>query len=185
MTADPARGERIYITGFMGSGKSTVGPILANTIGYDFADLDRTIEDEEGTPVSAIFRVRGEEYFRNLEREQINKLSKRSHMVVALGGGTLVDSVCLELVVATGILVYLKLPQELLFKRLWNRRGRPLLSDAEGNRLPETELRERIHTLSQAREPLYARADITIEPDEHRVGITIDRLVRALAPFVK
>jgi shikimate kinase len=169
----------------MGSGKSTVGPILANTIGYDFADLDRTIEDEEKTPISSIFRERGEEYFRNLERQQIDKLSKRSHIVVSLGGGTLVDPVCLELVVTSGILVYLKLPQELLFKRLRYRRGRPLLSDVEGNRLPETELRERIRTLSQAREPIYARADITIEPDERRVGITIDRLVRALAPFVR
>jgi shikimate kinase len=185
MNADSSRKARIYITGFMGSGKSTVGPILANTIGYDFADLDRTIEREEKTPISEIFRVRGEEYFRSLERLEIGKLSTRSHIVVSLGGGTLSDQWCLQTVVATGILVYLKLSQELLFKRLRNRSDRPLLTDVEGNRLPETALRERVHSLYQAREPIYAHADITVEPDERRVGVTIDRLVQALAPFLK
>jgi shikimate kinase len=180
-----SRRERIYLSGFMGSGKSTVGPILANTIGYDFADLDRTIEKEEEMSISEIFRSRGEEYFRGRERELILRFSVCPRLVVSLGGGTLVDPLSLKTIEMTGILVYLKLSPDLLLKRLSNRSDRPMLADAEGNRLPDEELRARVHTLYDARAPLYARADITVEADERRVGITVDRVVRALAPLLR
>jgi shikimate kinase len=182
---NPARRDRIYLSGFMGSGKSTIGPILGNTLGYDFADLDRTIEAEEGIAVSEIFRSRGEEYFRRRERELIIGFSVRPHLVVSLGGGTLNDPISFETVQSTGILVYLKLPPELLLKRLNNRTDRPMLMDADGNRLSEEQLRTRVQRLFLAREPIYEKADITIEADERRVGITVDRIVRALAPLLK
>jgi shikimate kinase len=180
-----SRRERVYLSGFMGSGKSTVGPILANTIGYEFADLDRTIEKEEGMSISEIFHSRGEDYFRARERDLILRFSVCPHLVVSLGGGTLVDPLSQKTVEMTGILVYLKLSPDLLLKRLGNRSDRPMLTDAEGNRLPEEELRARVRTLYDARAPLYARADITVEADERRVGITVDRVVHALAPFLR
>ena len=62
------RRDRIFLTGFMGSGKSTIGPILANTIGYDFADVDRLVEARENRSVRSIFLESGEEHFRTLER---------------------------------------------------------------------------------------------------------------------
>ena len=64
-----------YLTGFMGSGKSTIGPILANTMGWEFYDLDRVIEDKAGMTVKEIFEEFGEEHFRNLETETLSDLS--------------------------------------------------------------------------------------------------------------
>lgn len=176
---------RIYLAGFMGSGKSTVGPMIANTIGYTFADLDRLIEAAEGISVTAIFKTKGEEYFRALEREQIRISSGRERFVLALGGGTLGDPENFECIRRAGILIYLRVSVDLLVRRLQNRQDRPLLMDEEGNRLPPPLLRERIARLLEQREPLYSRAEVIIDVDERRVGITVDRLVRALHPFLR
>jgi shikimate kinase len=186
MTTDTgSRRERVYLAGFMGSGKSTIGPILANTIGYDFVDLDGMIEQAQGKSVSRIFAERGEAFFRSLERELIGGLSTQSRLVVSLGGGTLVDPVSFRTIVETGILVYIKLNPDVLFKRLQRRSDRPLLMDQHGNRLSGDELRRRIKQLHESREPLYARADVTIDADDRRVGLTVDRVARALSPFLK
>ena len=179
------RKQRIYLAGFMGSGKSTVGPILANTIGYTFADLDRLIESVEGIPVTAIFQTKGEAYFRRLEREQVSLASRRPGFVLALGGGTLNDPATFEIVAGSGILVYLRVSLDLLVRRLRHRQDRPLLMDEEGNRLTESLLHERIARLLEQREPLYNRASVTIDVDERRVGITVDRLVHALHPYLR
>lgn len=181
----PHRRERVYLTGFMGSGKSTIGPILANTIGFDFVDLDRAIEESEGKSVTRVFQEDGEQYFRGVERSMLERLSTRPNLVVSLGGGTLSDRASLATVTSSGILVYIKISTELLFKRLQNRSDRPLLMGSDGNRLSGPELRERIESLAREREPLYAHADVTIEADERRVGITVDRVVRILTPYLR
>lgn len=181
----PHRRERVYLTGFMGSGKSTIGPILANTIGFDFVDLDRAIEESEGRSVTRVFQEDGEPYFRGVERSMLERLATRPNLVVSLGGGTLSDRSSLATVTSSGILVYIKISTELLVKRLQNRSDRPLLMGSDGNRLSGPELRERIERLAREREPLYARADITIEADERRVGITVDRVVRILTPYLR
>jgi len=184
-SAATVRRDRVYLTGFMGSGKSTVGPILANTIGYGFVDVDRTIEEAEGVTIGELFRLRGEEFFRLREREVIERFSHRRKLVVALGGGALVDPANFETITTTGIVIYLRLPAEALLKRLQHREDRPLLTDAEGSRLPDGELRERMEALYRAREPLYAKADVIVDADERRVGVTVDRVVRSLAPFLR
>ncbi len=183
--AGGARRDRVYLTGFMGSGKSTVGPILANTIGYGFVDLDRVIEETEGVTVAEVFRLRGEEYFRTREREAIARLSREPGRVIALGGGALIDPVNFETVIATGILVYLRLPKDVLFRRLERREDRPLLRDAAGGCLPGEQLRERFEALYRVREPLYARADLILDADERHVGVTVDRLSRVLVPLLR
>jgi shikimate kinase len=184
-TAAGGRRDRVYLTGFMGSGKSTVGPILANTIGYEFVDLDRVIEEVEGVTVAEVFRLRGEVHFRDREREAIARLSREPGRVVALGGGALVDPVNFETVIATGILVYLRLPKDVLLRRLEHREDRPLLRDAAGGRLSGDEMRERFEALYRIREPLYARADLILDADERHVGVTVDRLARLLVPFLR
>jgi shikimate kinase len=186
MTVIPQhRRERIYLTGFMGSGKSTIGPILANTIGYDFVDLDRAIEEAEGKSVTRVFQEEGEQHFRGVERLILERLATQRQLVVALGGGTLGDPSNAATIATSGILVYLRISTDLLFKRLQRRSDRPLLMGKDGNRLSGAELRERIEQLARAREPLYARADITIDADERRVGITVDRVVRVLSPYLR
>ena len=185
MKAQPSRADRVYLTGFMGSGKTTIGPILANTLGYDFVDIDRTIETEAGAAVTEIFRTRGQDEFRRIERELILRLSTRPKTVISLGGGTLTDPDSFRCVTTTGILVYLKVPPEHLLNRLRHKTDRPLLVDASGERLGETELLERVKELQQAREPYYAKADITILADDRKIGLTVDAIVRKLAPMLR
>lgn len=178
------RNERIYLTGFMGSGKSTIGPILANTIGYDFLDVDKVIEKETGKSVKEIFRDRGEAHFRELERNLVAKLAQRHQVVVSLGGGTIVDPGNFHTIMSSGIVVYLKATPEQIFKRLQRKVDRPTLTDVSGDRLREDELRVRIGELFRQREPYYLRADIIVPTDETRVGITVDEVVRKLAPLL-
>ena len=78
----------IYLTGFMASGKSTIGPILANTLGWNFYDLDKLIEEAAGKSVRKIFEENGEDYFREFETEMLKKNSELKNYIIALGGGT-------------------------------------------------------------------------------------------------
>lgn len=174
------RYTRVFLTGFMGSGKSTVGPILANTVGYEFVDLDARIEAAEGRSIRAIFQSDGEGYFRAREHEEIAQLCTRSRLVVALGGGSLVQPKTYRLIRASGLVVYLKLSPDQLFQRVRHNDDRPLLSGPEGQRLTAAELKERIAQLYRQREKLYASADIIVESDARKVGVTVDRIMREL-----
>jgi shikimate kinase len=179
------RNRRIYITGFMASGKSTIGPILANALGFAFVDLDSAIVESAGITIREIFLRNGEAHFRQLEREVIAALSGRDRTVIALGGGSLEDPATLALVMDTGILVYLKVPVDEIVRRLRNKTDRPMVLDASGERLSDDDLRKRILAILTKREPLYSRADITISSDQVRVGVTVDRLVRMVSPLVE
>jgi shikimate kinase len=179
------RKHRVYITGFMASGKSTIGPILANALGFDFVDLDVAIAESAGMTIRQIFLQHGEEHFRQIEREHISALSTRDRTVIALGGGSVEDEATLALIRRTGILVYLKVPVDEIVRRLRNKTDRPMVLDADGERLSDQDLRTRILTMLTRREPLYSRADITITSDQVRVGVTVDRLVRMLSPLVE
>jgi shikimate kinase len=179
------RNQRIFLTGFMASGKSTIGPILANAIGFNFADLDSTIAREDGKSVREIFRDLGETYFRRREREVVTAMGLRDRTVISLGGGTLADPETLEIVKTSGILVYLKVTVDEITRRLRNKTDRPMVLGVDGHRLAEGELRERVVSLLAAREPFYSQADITLEADQSRLGLTVDRLVHALAPLIR
>jgi shikimate kinase len=176
----PAQRDRIYLTGIMGSGKSTSGPILANTLGYDFADVDRAVEASEGRAVREIFRENGEAYFRERELQALRTLSTRPRMVISLGGGTLVQPSAFQLIRSTGIMVYLKMSPDEVMRRLQHRTDRPLLLDARGEQLPEDQLRARIEQLYSERSPYYEAADVVVPTDETRVGMTVDRIVKLI-----
>ena len=179
-------GRRIYLTGFMGSGKSTIGPILANVLGYDFVDLDEAIEERAGKPVPRIFAEDGEAAFRALEATMLRETAEHDHVVVALGGGALIAEANLQWALANGAVVYLKVSLDALIRRL--RRGRivrPLLLDAAGRRLPAADLREKIRALMDRREPFYERAHVVVEIADQRVGITVDEVVRAVRRYGK
>lgn len=184
---DPAsvRKDRIYLAGFMGCGKSTIGPILANTLGYDFVDLDRQIEQAEGKSINEIFSEQGEEHFRDLERTVLMRACALPRTVVSLGGGTMTVPENLEVILATGLVVYLKITPEQLFHRLRHRSDRPLLRTPDGNQLTDEDLRARIRTLYEAREPLYARAHVVVPTDGKRLGLTVDHIVKRLAGLIE
>jgi len=172
----------IYLTGFMGSGKSTIGPILANTLGFPFIDIDRLIEEKAGQGVNQIFRELGEEKFRFLERDVLHSVSLLKEGVISLGGGTLANEENFRLIHSNGIIVYLSMSVQEASRRMQNKTDRPLLKDAEGNRLEESVLIERIDELMKQREEFYARADVIVTTEQKRVGATVDEIVRQLRP---
>jgi shikimate kinase len=180
----PTKKSLIYLTGFMGSGKSTIAPILANTIGYKFLDIDKAIEEETGKRVSEIFSDEGEAYFRGAERRILASASADNHLVVSLGGGTITNPANLSLVKSSGILVFLKTDTEQIFQRVKYKEDRPLLKSADGTRLTDEELLSRVKELLAAREPFYSQADIVIETGGQRVGITVDQIVRRLSVLI-
>jgi len=170
----------IYLTGFMGSGKSTIGPILGNTLGYRHIDIDQEIERAAGKKVAEIFSEFGEAYFRNAEREILQEASKQSGCVVSLGGGTIANQENFRIIKSTGILIYLRTDPEQIFRRMKYKADRPLLRSQEGTMLSEHEIRDRISNLLRQREPYYAQADLVIQTDGRRVGLTVDEIVHAL-----
>jgi shikimate kinase len=185
METHPHKKNLIYLAGFMGSGKSTIGPILANTLGYEFVDIDKLIEARAEQRIVDIFATAGEQMFRELERSTLQQVSTRDHCVVSLGGGTIASDENFRLIRESGIIVYLQLSPEEILKRLHFKTDRPMLKNAGGEQLRPEELRERIEELLRRREEFYARADIVVQTDNKRVGTTVDEIVQKLCGYVK
>ena len=141
----------IYLTGFMGSGKSTIAPILANTLGYNYLDIDLEIEKAAGKTVSEIFLESGEDYFRDIERKLLQEVSRQEGCVVSLGGGTIANEGNLKLVKSSGVLIYLKIEPDQILQRMKFKTDRPLLKSADGRQLSDDELRTRVTLLLDAR----------------------------------
>ena len=119
--------QNIILCGFMGCGKSTVGPLLAGMSGRKFVDMDSYIEQHAGKTVSAIFAEDGEPHFRALEREACAVLAAQSGLVIAAGGGTLVQQGNADILRKTGVIVLLDASLDTLQKRLAHDTTRPLL----------------------------------------------------------
>ncbi|MDR3611629.1 MAG: shikimate kinase [Ignavibacteriaceae bacterium] len=170
----------VYLTGFMGSGKSTIGPILANTLGWDFYDLDKIIENKTGISIKDIFETFGEDHFRNLERESLSNISNQNQIIVSLGGGTIANNQNIELLKRTGIIVYLKLSSTSVYKRLENKRDRPVLFSDLGDEFTKEDLLKRIEELLEKRRMFYEQADFIIDTDNVSVGKTIDNIAKII-----
>ena len=175
----------IFITGFMGSGKSTIGPILANALGWDFVDIDKDIERKSNQKIIDIFTSQGEQSFRTLEREALRDLVLRNECVVSLGGGTLTTEENFEFIHQNGIIVYLQLSPDTILQRVRHRTDRPMLKDANGNSLEGKELQNRIDGLLEMREQFYSKADIIIPADTLKVGTTVDTIVERVRSLLR
>lgn len=150
----PRRPSRIFLTGFMASGKTAVGSALADRLGYRFLDLDREVEARAGASVREIFARRGEAAFRDLEHRALAATAAAGEVVVATGGGAVVFERNRALIRRLGVSVWLDPGFETLLARLdeEGRRERPLLRDPEQAR-----------RLYESRLGAYARADLRIE----------------------
>ncbi len=177
--------DLIYFTGFMAGGKSTIGSIIANTLGYGYIDLDKEIEKRMGKKVTEIFQTQGEKYFRELEKTVLFEFAKRHRMVISLGGNTITNPDNFKLIKEKGILIYLKSDLENIFKRLRYKTDRPLLMGEDGTWLREEELKKKITELHKTREPYYESADIVVFTDNKRVGNTVDEIVKKIKPLVE
>lgn len=142
----------IFLTGFMGSGKTTVGRILAALAGYEFLDLDDLIAGRAGKPVSAIFSDHGEGEFRSLEREAIASLRGSDRTVVALGGGAYTFEENRERIARIGKTVWLDCPLDSCLSRIGRDNSRPLLRDVDSMR-----------SLFNERRHLYSLADYAFD----------------------
>jgi shikimate kinase len=166
----------IFLVGFMGSGKSTVGRLLADWLGWSFADLDADIEAEQKIPIAAIFDRYGKEHFRKLETEAIRKRTRMVRrgqpQVVALGGGAFTRPENLELLEGHGVTVWLDCPLEMARRRVLREGAdRPLARDPR-----------KFGELYEARRPGYARADYRIEAASDDPGPVVEA-IRALPIF--
>jgi shikimate kinase len=157
--------DTIYLCGFMGVGKTTIGRQLSAEIGYRFADLDHLIEEGEGFRVSEIFNRYGEPYFRELEFRYLLEQSKRKAQILALGGGTLQSQPIVDFIKEHGTLVFLEIPIEVIVQRLRYSRKRPLLLKENGERRSLQELTDFVTELYKKRLHNYRQADVTLQID--------------------
>jgi shikimate kinase len=160
----------IYLVGFMGCGKSTVGRALADELGWSFFDIDAEIESDSGSSVGEIFDTQGEPIFRALEASALAKRVKAVQsgrpQVIALGGGAVMDDKNFELILNHGVVVWLDAPFELIEKRVAAESHRPLARDPQ-------KLRE----LFEIRAPRYALADFRVEAPEEEAMATVRRIL--------
>ena len=170
----------IYLTGFMGSGKSTIGPILANTLGWDFFDLDKLIEDKTGKKIREIFEQEGENHFRKLETNTLKEISESQNVIISLGGGTIASKENLEILKKTGKIIYLKVSLDTVYQRLKYKRDRPALTKSISEGLSREEMTSKIEKLMDNRVDYYEQADYTIDTDTNSLGKTIDKIVKII-----
>ncbi|MEA3345482.1 MAG: 3-dehydroquinate synthase [Chloroflexota bacterium] len=167
----------IVITGFMGTGKSSVGRLVAERLGRRFVDMDLLIEEQEGRSISDIFAEEGEPYFRALERDLCRELASRQDLVIATGGGTLVDPVNREVMARSGELFCLRCAPEEILRRLEVAEGRPLL-DVEARR-------ERIEALLAKRREAYAKIPYQIETTGKTIEQVVEETIRVVEDMRK
>ena len=166
----------VFLTGFMGAGKTRVGRILARELGRCFLDTDRMIEQRAGKTIAEIFADEGEAHFRQLERDCVLETCQRPDAVVALGGGAITRADNVAAVRCAGILVCLKADVDTIFARVRRRSNRPLLAGLD----PQAQ-RAKIESLLRERAPYYDQAHIELyttqaQTPEDTVGQLLDLL---------
>ncbi len=147
----------------MGSGKTTVGKILANKLNCDFIDIDVLIEEREDRAITDIFNKSGEKYFRKIERENLYAVSDLKKAIVSLGGGALMSEENQKLVRDKGTLIYLKVTPGEIYERLKNTTARPLLLRNDNTLYSKEEFINKISSLFKARESGYLTARFVID----------------------
>lgn len=161
----------VFLLGFMGCGKTTVGRRLAERLGWDFVDLDEELEKRQGRTIAQIFAVEGEPYFRQEERRLLEGVLTRAEqtpLVVALGGGTFAQPANFELIRSNGaITVWLDCPLEELRRRCRGMTNRPLFRDPAG-----------FQQLFEQRLPFYLQADFRVDADRSDPAEVVEEILR-------
>ncbi len=164
--------RNIVLVGFMGTGKSVVGKLLAKKLNMDFVESDEMIEIREKLPIKDIFEKKGELYFRLVEKEVVEEASQRKNVVISAGGGAIADEDNLKNLKNSGIIICLKASPETILRRTKDLKTRPLLN------IPDP--KKQIEELLQKREVYYSKADFSIDTD----NLSIDEVVAKVITFV-
>lgn len=161
----------LYLVGFMGTGKTTVGRAVAQKLGFHVLDSDHEIERQQGKTIPEIFAQAGEPAFRAMEREFIERGHPAARTLIACGGGLVVQPGMLAMLKEKGVVVCLHASIETILARTARHRNRPLL-DVEN---PE----ERVRTLYAAREPIYKQAGTVILTDSRPLHDIVSHVIRS------
>ena len=164
----------VFLVGFMGSGKSSVGKSLAQEMDLRFIDTDEMIEAEAKMSIPELFRSKGEDRFRELEEEALLKVTGLKGCVVATGGGIVLRESNMETMRRSGIIVCLTASAETLYSRVMDDSNRPLLAGANPM--------GRIKELLAYRKPFYEKADYIVDTSQLNVGqvaLEVGRIVKS------
>ena len=148
--------ENLVFLGMMGSGKSSIGSLVAKKLGLDFVDVDKEIEKELGLSISKIFETKGEDYFRKFEEKKTLKILKSNSTVISLGGGAFINKVIRKEVLKNHISFWLNWDSETLINRIKNSKKRPIAFKSTDNELID---------LIKKRSNIYSKALYEIKCD--------------------
>ena len=163
----------IVLVGFMGTGKSTVGRVIAQKLEFHFIDTDDVIEQTSKAKISDIFAEHGEDYFRDLESQAVKSVALMKNQVVATGGGVVLRSSNIDLLRTGGPIFCLNATPKAIWDRVRSSRSRPLLRGPEPLK--------KIETLLDKRAPYYALADHQIET----TGVSVDRVADEIISYIE
>lgn len=169
----PTTKMNIYLVGFMGTGKSSVGRLLAKERSWNFVDLDELIELKEQRRIVDIFAKDGEAYFRKIEKKVLKQVSAQNKFVVACGGGVVLDKGNVRLMKKTGTMICLSATPEEILRRVSSNNGRPLLNVGKPQK--------RIELLLKMRAPYYMQADKVIDTSLLSVKQVVKKISKILA----
>ncbi|MCI0493655.1 shikimate kinase [candidate division KSB1 bacterium] len=164
--------KQLYLIGFMGAGKTTVGKLLAEKLNQPFVDIDDVIEKKADLTIPIMFEKYDEDYFRKLETDALQRIASDRGNVIATGGGIILNAKNRQIMKSTGITIYLKWHSAVLFQRIKNSTHRPLLKS-----INESQLVHQIETMLQQRQPFYEGADIIIDANENTSPDAIVELI--------
>lgn len=169
--------DKIYLVGFMGSGKSTIARALARHLGWRSEDLDDLIEAREHRTIADIFAQQGEPYFRSVEKELLGLLQPMRHLVIATGGGTFAEPESRALMLLDGVVVWLDVALADVIPRIPLDGRRPLAAN-----------REQLEQLYAARVDTYRLAHVRVSTARVSVAAVVERILDAVhqlpQPFV-
>ena len=164
--------NKIYLVGSMGSGKSSIGRLLAKELNIPHYDLDKTIENNEKMSITKIFELYDEKYFRKLESDALEKYSKNNEFVVSTGGGCILNENN-QKILKNGLVVYLKISLDAQYERIKNRSHRPLLNNEN--------IKETLKNLDSLRGKIYSsisniEVDVSNLDKEHVLSSIMTKL---------
>lgn len=162
--------KNIYLIGFMGTGKSTVGRLLADRLGMEFCDTDAMVEKRAGKTIAEIFEDLDEDAFRGMETEILKEITGKGNLVVSTGGGIVVTKGNMEIMRSAGKLITLMASPEQIFERIKDDRGRPLLNVDS----PLDEIKRLIYD----RAPFYINTDYIVETTELSPEDAAEEIIR-------
>ena len=166
--------SKIILVGMMGAGKTTIGKLLSNKLGYDFIDLDKIIEEKSGVKINTIFEIEGEEGFRERELQVLSDVIENNKVIISTGGGIVTDERSrAHLIRNNALIIYLKANLQTLFNRLKNDNSRPMLNVNNKEQV--------IEKILQKREPLYQDlADMIVDTSQMKSIDVVKFIIRKM-----